>query len=58
MFTVADMPVQFTVDSKCLESSEFYFAYEILTAGFTTRKYIRIIQHPKLTLRILDEIDG
>jgi len=57
-FAVADMPLQFTVDSKCLESSDFYFAYEILTAGFSTRKYIRIIQHPRRTLQILDEIDG
>jgi len=35
----------------------FYIGYEILTAGFSTRKYIRVIQHPSLTLQILDEID-
>jgi hypothetical protein len=57
-FRVTDMPLVFSLNSNALRISEFYIGYEILTPGFSTRKFVRINQNPKGTLQILDEIDA
>jgi len=57
MFCLTDGPFAFTLDSNSIQMSDFYIGYEILTAGFSTRKVYCVIQHPSLTLQILDEID-
>jgi hypothetical protein len=57
-FVVTDTPFMFKLDSSALQNSEFYIGYQILTAGFSTCKYSRIIQHPKNTLQICPEIDA
>jgi hypothetical protein len=49
MFCLTDGPFAFTLDSNSIKCSDFYIGYEILTAGFSTRKYICVIQHPSLT---------
>jgi Putative DNA-binding domain len=57
VFSLTDMPFQFTCNSQCLKSSDFYIGYQILTAGYSTRRFFHIVQHPKGALQILDEID-
>lgn len=59
MFILTDNPVQFTCNLQSLRSSEFYIGYQILTAGFSTQKYVRITcDQGARALSIGDEIDG
>jgi hypothetical protein len=57
MFSVADGPVLATLSLSSHQVTDFYLGYEIHTAGFSTRKFIHIVQHPKGTLQIIGEID-
>jgi hypothetical protein len=57
-FLMTRSPFAFTLNLNYIQCSDFYIGYEILTAGFSTRKFVRIIKQPGQALQILDEIDA
>jgi hypothetical protein len=57
-FLLTSKPFAFTLNLNSLQCSDFYIGYEILTAGFSTRKFVRIIKTSGQALQILDETDA